>query len=106
MSILIQLAAFIIIYLIAVLLSKYTTLGQYRWFQQLTMKVIMMKYGRKKNISTAIINSKVFHCNTCHVFWISLMLFAAVATLIFMSFTPFVVLNALVVYIINKSNKQ
>lgn len=93
--------AFIILYFVSTFLSKYTMLSKYIWFNNLHNRILLSN-SKYRNLYIQILNFKLFNCNSCNVFWISLAL-GFVVSISFVTFNYCLV--ALILYLFKKSEE-
>lgn len=65
---------FVLTYVAVAFASKYTALGEYRWFNDLEARLVY-KYPQCEEKLRMFFSFKLFHCTPCQSFWLSLPIF-------------------------------
>lgn len=87
---------FVLTYLVATFVTRFTALGEYRWFNELESRLIYKYPSREEKIRN-LFSFKLFHCTACHSFWISIPIYS-----IFYS-DPINIIFALLTYLLIKT---
>lgn len=93
------LLVFIATYCAVTLVSKYTALGEYRWFNNLEQWLIY-KFPNRERLISDFFSFKLFHCTPCQSFWLSVPIFSYFFT------EPINVILALLLYLLKQSNSK
>lgn len=64
---------FATLYVVASVAAKYSMLGRYSWFSNLE-DALMRRFPSKEIMIAKVFSFKLWHCETCLSFWISLIL--------------------------------
>jgi hypothetical protein len=86
---------FIVVYLISSFLSSYALLSKYEWYNNLAVKLYFYE-GKLKPLLNKIYYFKLFICQSCITFWISLMIHFVLTYFIVYDYTIYALLTFLI----------
>lgn len=88
---------FLATYCVVTLGSRFTALGEYRWFNNLE-QWLLYKYPKREQLIRAFFSFKLFHCTPCRSFWLSIPIFS------YFFVEPINIILALLLYLLKQTN--
>ena len=94
----------IIIYLLSDKTSNYTLLSKYTWYDNLFVKLYGYE-GKVKTFLTKLYYNKLFTCKSCNVFWISLVTYSILGSILPIT-TDLLLIYPLIIFLIHKAENN
>ena len=91
------LLVFITTYVVVTIASRFTALGEYRWFNELE-QWLTYKFPKRERLIRDFFSFKLFHCIPCQSFWLSVPIFS------YFFDEPISIILALLLYLLKHSN--